>query len=351
MEPGIELWRLDVASDQATLVPTEGRPGEFHLTATSRLLIASPPTRRTYHPTRRETLVPYEPSLTEVDPHTGREIARVNIDLPIEYSVISPDERRMYLFHVPKSELKVVALDPITVVEKRTLPTVNSRQAHAVRAARTARLSVEGRHLYLLANGLRVFDVETMEPLYEDRDAISLAVSPDGRWLITTFHALWPEDRARPRSLTVIDATTLEEIGHFEPGARFNEPVTISADGRYVYPLLFSSAEPDLSVRTCVSACNVINVIDFERLEVIATHTYDVSPPKGGAYLTLQGCSSKDRGGLEAGFGLLGNAVGVSRRALVSRSAPTPSQRSRGAGRADRPRRRSPAQHPARRHR
>lgn len=296
-----ELWRFDVVNDQATLVTTALESARLFLTSDGRLfLLGSASTIRETSPTGVPELV--EQSLSELDPDTGREIARAEINRRVSASRLTTDERHIYLFHDSADDPFFGGLEGLTVVDLSVMAIVDQRSLPADTAALRSdpwgtAFSPDDRLLYVAGLetycstttdapstgfvcppdrlGVRVIDLDTMEVLYEDLEANQLALTPDGRWLVTLLSRQAEDGRLIGTGLKVIDATSLKVVAHVEPDAPFRMPA-ISADGRHAYVISDGpGGGSNPFIDRCVADCSIVTVVDLERLEVIATHTYD----------------------------------------------------------------------------
>jgi hypothetical protein len=114
-----------------------------------------------------------------------------------------------------------------------------------------------------------------MAVLYNDPTANLLALSPDGRHLVTSLASSDPESGPNADGLKVIDTDTLEVIAHFERGSAATLP-WVSANGRFAYALSFG-VEPEAvgGSDRCLADCTAISVYDLDRLDLVGTHLYD----------------------------------------------------------------------------
>jgi DNA-binding CsgD family transcriptional regulator len=280
-----ELWKLEVGTDQPVLLTTALETRPLHVSPSGRLFI--------------ERVGPA--ALIELDPADASELGQIEFGGNAIRSIGSPDGRLLFVFH-GTSELSVVDLDRMTVVDGYELP--EPGPISFVASWDTA-FSVDRDRLYRAGDdpegcadevvppgleqncwpppfGVQAIDLDTMELLYQDPEHNQLALSPDGRWLVTALHTVenGPRQPYRPPlgdGVKIVDTTTFEVIAHLEPGAAFLLPV-VSADSRYAYALSEGPGYPsERRWEDCLADCTTITVIDLDQTvpRVIAMHHYD----------------------------------------------------------------------------
>lgn len=304
--PPDELWAFDLTSDRASLLTTATQIGGLHLTRDGRLfvLVREPGYDMSIDniaqlgdlaTAEADYLAAADDYLAEIDPVDGHEISRIQLGGAVARTMLSPDQTRLYLFRATDGDVTVVDLDTM-LVEQVALPEGGPWPGVWVFGPAVTPLpSADGRFVYLTgtnflpcptieegtmsclrgALGLRIVDLETSEVRYEDPDVDRLALSPDGRWLITALSEFQTSSGRRGDGLKIIDTATLEVIAHLEPDSAFSQ-VAISADNRYA-DAFADLAGPSNPPPDCRRPCSVITVIDLKQLEVIATHTYEGS--------------------------------------------------------------------------
>lgn len=274
---GAELWKFELGHEDPILLSSSFERGPLYISAAGRLFLQS---------TQPDQLI-------ELDTTDGRELGRIELPHSVGYAMFAADGTHLYL------GTTVVDLDRMAIVEELALPDgvpapSLGRWGRALSPDRT-RLYLAGddpescADEVLAANGSRtcrpqplgvqVIDLATMEVLYNDPTANLLALSADGRRLVTS---LWTSDQEggpyREQygdGLKVVDTDTLEVLAHFDPGGPPILPF-ISANGRFAYT--YSEGPGRELVRPweeCPADCTAITVYDLDRLELVATHIND----------------------------------------------------------------------------
>ena len=282
-----QLWRFDIEREQPVLLTDAIELGQLHLSATGRLF-----------------LLPHKPSdaVIELDVNDGRELSRIEADGAWSFSLLAGDGRHLYLFREEDRGLTVVDLDTMRVTDELTLP---EQAPPPSQWPWSTALSPDGTRLYLTGNdpvacrgavvvdrrptcippplGTQVIDLATLEVLYNDPQANLLALSPDGRRLITSLLSFDPagdpNDAFHGNGLKLIDTESFEVITHFDTGGAWMLPI-ISADGHFAYALSFGPGQEAVVLsEPCTEDCATITVFDLERLDPIATHIYNNVDP------------------------------------------------------------------------
>ena len=232
--------------------------------------------------------------VVEIDRHDGSELARIEIGGPIASSVLSDDQRQLYV--IAEQDGDITAIDFETMqIRKLELP-LHGPWPGVIPFGPLAMmsLSADGRQLYQIgfdvllcdpeasfdencrprAIGLRIVDLETNAVLYEDLEANQLTRSPDGRWIITTSRILGEFGTGTQHGLKIIDAARLEVVVHLEPDTAFRS-IAIAADSRHAYALGDIKPAGIAPNPDCTQECATVFVIDLERLAIVAKHVYD----------------------------------------------------------------------------
>jgi len=259
------------------------------------------------------------PFLTVIDLVSLEETARVEIpdlkmghgDGPLNVPAVALSEQdgRYYIAHSDSDRVSVIDLRKMTLLPepggagkkawyKRLASSLRRLLAGTAEAksadsnSRFARLSPDGRYLFTAGFtikedgaypsgkplGFKAIDTKTMKVAYQQEGVERFMFSQDGR-LIFAIGYEWEygPDTANRASysgggLKVIDGTSLRLISHIEPLNSY-EQLALSADGRYLHLVRGTQerAKAQAVGHPCVTICTVVDVIDVETLQVIAS--------------------------------------------------------------------------------
>jgi len=292
-----EVWRFDLTSGQSELVATvpdlvsllELRDGRLfavvHSVAFDFLLAIQSEDRLAFV---NRYLASANDYVLELDPEDGRELARFEFGGGISSATPSPDGKTVYVFGFSSGEVMAIDLETMATTQFALPPGGPQPGLPLFGSGFTAVVSPNGDRLYMSGNdqsscfsgdtpcdtrplGFRAIDLATHQVLYADGDAETFAMSSDGHWLITWRTLLDDNFQESGDGLKVIDATALKQVAHLEAG-KLVEAVAIRSDGQHAYAAINTSPPGPV---TCRSACGTVAVIDLDRLEVVAEHSYD----------------------------------------------------------------------------
>ncbi len=225
---------------------------------------------------------------------------------------VSPDGGRYYVVHADDDRMTVVDLRSLQV--ERSVA-VSRRRSLLERLGSTlldlivesaaakggpfvrkeALVSPDGRWLYVTGSssdlctgeravpcetdkpaGLKIIDTKSLQEVRREDGIGSIALSPDGRWVLGTGWWYVAEGDStfmtlEGQGLTIIDARSHRVVARIGPEVAFQQ-MSVSADGRYVHLM---SEGPGLrdAMRNkyrCEQACWMLSVVDLEVQEIVS---------------------------------------------------------------------------------